>query len=97
MDYKIDLFSIFIFLGIVQAAFLSLFFFSKENRKIEANVYQGILVVVMASCTFEILLRYTGYIINCLWLVDFSESLAFVIGPAFNLMVISQVWRFRVM
>jgi len=91
MDYKIDLFSIFIFLGIVQAIFLSLFFFSKENRKIEANVYQGILVLAMAACTFEIFLCYTGYIINCLWLVDFSEPLAFVIGPAFYLMIISQV------
>ncbi len=89
MSYKIDLFAIFIFLGIVQAAFLSVFFFSKENRKIEANVYQGILVLSMAACTLEIFLCYTGYIITCLWLVDFSEPLSFLIGPAFYLMTIS--------
>jgi len=91
MPYKLDLFAIFIFLGIVQAVFLSLFFFSKENRKIEANVYEGLMVLSMAACTFEIFLCYTGYIQQCLWLVDFSESLAFVIGPAFYLMVISLI------
>ncbi len=91
MAYHLDLFAIFIFLGIVQAVFLSLFFFSKENRKIEANVYEGLMVLSMAACTFEIFLCYTGYILKCLWLVDFSEPLAFVIGPAFYLMVISLV------
>ena len=91
MQYKIDLYAIFIFLGIVQAAFLSLFFFSKENRKVEANIFQGILVLAMASCTLEILLCYTGYILSCLWLVDFSEPLAFVIGPSFYLITISLV------
>lgn len=91
MIYKLDLFAIFILLGIVQAVFLSVFFFSKENKKIEANVYQGILVLAMASCTLEIFLCYTGYILTCLWLVDFSESLAFIIGPSFYLMIISLV------
>jgi len=91
MAYKLDLFAIFIFLGIVQAVFLSLFFFSKENRKIEANVYEGLMVLSMAGCTFEIFLCYTGYIQQCLWLVDFSEPLAFIIGPAFYLMVISLI------
>ncbi len=91
MDYKIDLFAIFIFLGIVQAIFLSLFFFSKNNRKIETNVYQGIMVLAMAACTFEIFLCYTGYIIHCLWLVDFSEPLSYLIGPAFYLMIVSLI------
>lgn len=91
MTYKLDLFAIFIFLGIVQAVFLSLFFFSKENRKIEANVYEGLMVLSMAGCTFEIFLCYTGYIQQCLWLVDFSEFLAFMIGPSFYLMVVSLV------
>lgn len=91
MRYTLDLFAIFIFLGIVQAVFLSLFFFSRENRKIEANVYEGLMVLSMAGCTLEIFLCYTGYILKCLWLVDFSEPLAFVIGPAFYLMVVSLI------
>ncbi|MFM9839481.1 MAG: helix-turn-helix domain-containing protein [Cyclobacteriaceae bacterium] len=91
MNYKIDLFAIFIFVGIVQAVFLSLFFFSKNNRKIETNVYQGIMVLAMAACTFEIFLCYTGYIIHCLWLVDFSEPISYLIGPAFYLMIVSLI------
>jgi AraC-like DNA-binding protein len=49
------------------------------------------MVFSMAACTFEIFLCYTGYIQDCLWLVDFSESLSFVIGPSFYLMIISLV------
>lgn len=89
MNYKIDLFAIFIFLGIVQAVLLSFFFFSKSNRKVPSNVYQGLLVLSMAACSLEILLCYTGYILECLWLVDYSESIAFLIGPAFYLMTVS--------
>jgi AraC-like DNA-binding protein len=87
MPYRIDLFAIFIFLGIVQAAFLSVFFFSKENRKIQANIFYGILFISMAACNLEILLMYTGYIVNALHLVDFSEPIAFLIGPSFYLMI----------
>jgi len=89
MQYRIDLFAIFIFLGIVQAFFLCTFFFSKENRKRQANIFFGILLLGMALCILEIFLMYTGYIIHCLFLVDFSEPLSFVLGPAFYLMVLS--------
>ena len=88
MAYKIDLFSIFILLGIVQAIFLCLFFFSKENRKVQANFFQGLMIAALAACCLEILLCYTGFIVNMLWLVDYSESLAFLIGPSFYLMIV---------
>lgn len=91
MEYRIDLFSIFIFLGIVQTVFLSFFFFSRENRLIKASVFQGLMLVSMAFCNVEILLMYTGYIQHCWWLVDFSEPIAFMIGPSFYLMVLSLV------
>lgn len=91
MGYRIDLFALFIFLGIVQAAFLSFFFFSKENRKVQANVFHGIMLISMAACLLEIFLMYSGYIIDCLYLVDFSEPASFLIGPAFYLMIVSQI------
>lgn len=90
MVYRIDLFAVFIFLGIVQATFLSFFFFSRESRKVQANLFHGVLLVSMALCVLEIFLMYTGYIMNCLYLVDFSEPFSFVIGPAFYLMIVSQ-------
>ena len=89
MSYRIDLFATFIFLGVVQSFFLCIFFFSRENRQHPANVMYGILLIAMGLCIAEIFLMYTGYIIDCLFLVDFSEPLAFVIGPAFYLMVLS--------
>ena len=85
--YRIDLFAIFIFLGIVQALFLSVFFFSKEHRKVQSNIFYGVLLLSLAACNMEILLMYTGYIIKALYLVDFSEPIALVIGPSFYLMV----------
>jgi len=87
MPYRIDLFAVFIFLGIVQGIFLSIFFFSKENRKVKANLFHGFMLISMTACIIEIFLMYTGYIVNCLHLVDFSEPFALVIGPLFYLMV----------
>ena len=34
---------------------------------------------------------YTGYIIHCLYLVDFSEAFGVAIGPCFYLLVLSLV------
>lgn len=90
IPYRIDLFAIFIFLGIVQAIFLSIFFLSKENRKVQPNIFYGVLLLSIAGCNAEILLMYTGYIVNALHLVDFSEPIAFLIGPSFYLMVRAQ-------
>lgn len=91
MQYRIDLFAVFIFLGIVQAIFLCFFFFSKENRKVKTNVFHGLLLLSITLCVVEIFLMYTGYIVNCLWLVDFSEPISFAIGPFFYLMVLSLI------
>lgn len=91
MPYRLDFFAIFIFLGVIQAVFLSFFFLSRENRKLQPNLFHGILLLSMALCILEIFLMYSGYIINMLHLVDFSEPLSFVIGPAFYLMVYSLI------
>lgn len=89
MEATLDLFAIFIFLGVVQAVFLSLFFFSKESRKNQFNVFHGFMLVCIAGCLLEIFLMYTGYILHVLHLVDFSETLALLIGPFLYLYVLS--------
>lgn len=91
MPYHIDLFAVFIFLGVVQAIFLSFFFLSKENRRNDVNFFQGLMLISMAACLLEILLMYTRYIVDCLFLVDFSEPFAFAIGPSFYLMIKSLI------
>lgn len=87
MPYRIDLFAIFIFLGVVQAIFLSFFFFSEESRQKSFNVFQGFMLLSIAGCLLEVVLMYSGYIIHVLHLVDFSEPLALLIGPFFYLFV----------
>jgi len=89
MPYRVDLFALFIFLGIVQAFFLAFFFLSNGNRSNKTNLFQGIMLISIALCVLEIFLNYTGYILQCLPLVDFSETFSFLIGPAFYLMILS--------
>lgn len=91
MNYRIDLFSMFIFLGVVQGVFLLFFFLSSENRKSEVNLFHALFLFSITACIFEIFLMYTGYIIHVLHLVDFSEAFSFVIGPAFYLLVVSLI------
>lgn len=89
MSYRIDLFAVFIFLGIVQGIFLLIFFLSRENRKIKANLFHGLMLLSIVACITEIFLAYTGYIAHWLVLVDFAEAFGLVIGPSFYLLVIS--------
>lgn len=89
MPYRIDLFAVFIFLGIVQGIFLLTFFLSKENRKIKSNLFQGLMLLSIVACITEIFLMYTGYIVHWLFLVDFSEAFGLTIGPAFYLLILS--------
>src|SRR5688500_18874522 len=89
MPYRLDLFAVFIFLGIVQGTFLCIFFFSKENRQIQTNFFRGLVLLSMTFCIIEIFLMYTGYIIDVLHLIDFSEPFALAIGPFFYFMVVS--------
>jgi AraC-like DNA-binding protein len=91
MDYTIDLFAIFIFLGIIQGVFLSFFFFSSENSQKQFHVFQGLLLLSTAACLLEIFLLYTGYVIHMLHLVDFSEPMALMIGPFLYLSVVSYI------
>jgi AraC-like DNA-binding protein len=89
MEYRIDLFAIFIFLGIIQGVFLCFFFFSRENRRTQYNVFQGLLLLSTALCLLEIFLQYTGHIIQLLPLVNFSEPVALFIGPSLFMIVLS--------
>lgn len=89
MSYRIDLFAVFIFLGIVQGIFLLLFFLSNENRKVKSNLFHGLMLLSIVACITEIFLMYTGYIVHCLFLVDFSEAFALAIGPFLYLLVVS--------
>lgn len=89
MSYRIDLFAVFIFLGIVQGIFLCVFFLSADHRKIKTNLFHGLMLLSIVACITEIFLMYSGYIVHCFYLVDFSEAFGMAIGPFFYLLVLS--------
>ncbi len=88
---RIDIFTVFILLGITQAVFLSFFFLSKKNRQHPYNLYQGLLLLAITTVMLEIFLMYSGYIKYALHLVDFSESVSLLLGPMFYFMVKSLI------
>lgn len=91
IPFKIDFWAVFIFLGVVQAIILSIFFLSKKDGKHPYNRLAGFILFSLSLMGFEILLFYTGYIQKLLFLVDFSEPLNFVVGPLFYLFVYFKV------
>jgi AraC-like DNA-binding protein len=56
---------------------------------VQSNFFNGLLLISLALCLLETFMMYTGYIVHCLYLVDFSEPIAFLIGPSLYLMVLS--------
>jgi AraC-like DNA-binding protein/ABC-type thiamin/hydroxymethylpyrimidine transport system permease subunit len=80
MPVTLDLYAIFIFLGIVQGLFVGLFFVLDKPQK-QYNIFHGFALLCIALTLLEIWLDYTGYIQFSLWLVDFSEPLALLIAP----------------
>ena len=77
----IDIFSVFIFLGIFQGLILSLFFIFKPSPNIKANRYQGLLLLSLSLIFFEVVLNLTGYIVKVLPLTYSTAALNLLIGP----------------
>jgi AraC-like DNA-binding protein len=80
-DIHIGVFDIFIFLGVFQGFFLSLFFIIKSQNDKKANLYQGLLLLFLSLTIFEGWLNNTGYIVKVLAITNFSEPLNFTFAP----------------
>ena len=70
-----------IFLGVIQGILLSILFLRKLNSKNSSNLFQGLLILFLALTIFEEWLNNTGYIVQVLFLSDFSEPLNFTFTP----------------
>ncbi len=86
MDYleiphRIDFFSIIVLLGVAQGVFLALLLIKKKSGLDLIDRVLGFFLLVHSLFLVEILLCYSGFITNVLWLVDFSEPFNFMIGP----------------
>jgi AraC-like DNA-binding protein len=78
---NIDVFSVFIFLGVFQGLVLSLFFICKPSSNIAANSYQGFLLLTLTLCILEMVLNMTGLITRILFITNTTEPLNLAIGP----------------
>lgn len=80
---RIDLFSVFIFLGLMQAVYLGLVYLVFPAKRTQTSILQGLLLWSMGGFLLEIFMMYSGLISYAWYLVDFSEPLGFLIGPLF--------------
>jgi AraC-like DNA-binding protein len=83
----IDFLSTFMFLGVFMGLLLSFFFILKSRSNIEANLFQGLLLLSLALGLLEQLLNLTGYITRVLAISNYSEPLNFAYGPLLYLYV----------
>lgn len=90
-DISIDVFDIFIFLGVFQGFFLSWFFIIKSQKDKKANLYQGLLLFFLSLTIFEGWLNNTGYIVKVLAITNFSEPLNFTFAPLLYLYIIKSL------
>lgn len=90
LGYRIDFFTIFIFLGMVQSFFLAGFFLLGKNRRYQ---YLGAILFAAALVMTEIFLCYSGVIVHIPHFVDLSEPFNFFIPAAIYLMIASLVGK----
>lgn len=83
-EVQIGIINLFIFLGVCQGIFLSWFFIKNKSR---ANLYQGLLLLFLSLTIFEEWLNNTGYIVQTLYLTNFSEPFTFALAPLLYLYV----------
>ena len=57
--------------------FISWFFIRSGKSDIEANIYQGLLLLFLTLSMFEELLNNTGYIVKVLPISNFAEPFNF--------------------
>jgi AraC-like DNA-binding protein len=77
----LDGLSLFVFLGVFQGLYLSFFFIIKKSPNIEANRFQGLMLLALSLCILEQFLNMTGLIVKVLPVTNTTEPLNLVIGP----------------
>ena len=78
LDPKLDFYTIFTFLGIVQGFFLSLFFLSAKNRQVPSNFFLGLFILCISILGLDSFLCYTNLMFKVIYLNDSTEPLIFL-------------------
>ena len=80
-NYKFDLFSLFILLGVGQVLFISLIIFFKRSYRTVINTYLSLFLIALGLLSVDVFLSHSGLILNAIYLFDFSNPLLFAVGP----------------
>jgi AraC-like DNA-binding protein len=81
LPLKIDLFALWMFLGVIQGLFLSIFFFQNKKGNRQFNLFFGVLLIAFSLGLAEIVMCYTNYMFKVLWLTDFAEPTNLLYAP----------------
>lgn len=81
LPFKHDLFSLLMFLGVVQALLLSFVFIFKMKSNLISNRILGLGILAVNLTNIEILLCYSGYVVYAIHLIDVTEPCNFLFGP----------------
>jgi AraC-like DNA-binding protein len=87
----IDLFAIIILLGVIQGAYLGLFFINRRGKTSISYHFLGLLMISLSLIILEIFLNYTGYIVEVISFNNFSEAFGFTIAPLLFLYIKSTI------
>ncbi|MCP5061070.1 MAG: AraC family transcriptional regulator [Ignavibacteriae bacterium] len=93
IEPRLDIFSVLIFLGVMQGVFLSIFFFIKRGDEKIASIFLGLLLLILSLFNFDMFLGYSNYMLKVLYLVDFTEPLNFALGPVMYLYVLTTLTK----
>ncbi|UFH52164.1 AraC family transcriptional regulator [Spirosoma sp. KNUC1025] len=93
LPVHLDLFALIMLLGVAQGLFLGVFFLTGERSRNVANRCLGFFMLGISTIITEILLCYTNYMFQVLWLIDFSEPANFTVGPLYFFYVFARIHR----
>lgn len=88
---RIDIFALFMLLGISQGVFLIYYYLNKKNRHDAANLYYGLFLLACIILNSEILLNYSGFIVKVIRIENYSEPFIFLLMPFAYLVVKSKL------
>lgn len=90
-SYQIDIFSIIIFLGVVQGLFLGIQFFTGSRRQVPGNIFLGAFILGITLVIWEIFLCYSAYIVQLIHFYDFAEPTNFLLAPLVYLYIYTSI------
>ena len=82
-EYRYDVFALIILMGLIQGFFLGFVFLRRAKK--DSKIYLGFLMLAFSILLVDILLSYTGWMVEVIWFNNITESVNFTLGPLFYL------------